>query len=68
MPFQKNGELGKRTPFNDNKTRLYRPSIYELLSEDGIVDSNLNFWYSPNPDDEKTDKEINSNWTRNKNK
>ena len=59
---RKNGELGKRSPFNDNKTRLYRPSLYERLGSD----TNLSFRYSMNPDDEETDEGIIAKWTKNK--
>ncbi|HFD3534744.1 TPA: DUF6037 family protein, partial [Enterococcus faecium] len=52
----------KRSPFNDNKTRLYRPSLYERLGSD----TNLSFRYSMNPDDEETDEGIIAKWTKNK--
>lgn len=58
------GTLGKRSPYNDNKTRLLRPSLYALLG----TDSNLSFRYSTNPNDSKTDEVIVSNWTRNQNR
>lgn len=61
-PLKGNGELGKRSPFNDNKTRLYRPSLYERLG----FDTNLSFRYSMNPDDEETDEGIIAKWTKNK--
>ena len=61
-PLKGNGELGKRSPFNDNKTRLYRPSLYERLGSD----TNLSFRYSMNPDDEETDEGIIAKWTKNK--
>ena len=60
-PLKGNGELGKRSPFNDNKTRLYRPSLYERLGSD----TNLSFRYSMNPDDEETDEGIIAKWTKN---
>lgn len=61
-PLKENGELGKRSPFNDNKTRLYRPSLYERLG----ADTNLSFRYSMNPEDEDTDEGIIAKWTKNK--
>ena len=57
------GELGQRSHYNDNKTRLYRPSLYARLS----ADTNLSFRYSMNPSDEKTDEVIIANWTKNQN-
>lgn len=60
-PIKRNGELGQRSPYNDNMTRLRRPSLYEKLK----ADSNLSFCYSLNPCAEKTDEEIIFNWTKN---
>lgn len=59
-PLTENGELGKRSPFNDNKTRLYRPSLYERLG----TDTNLSFRYSMDPDDYRTDETIIAKWTK----
>lgn len=42
---QKDGILEERTPFNDNKTKIIRPSLYERLGDD----NNLSFCYSINP-------------------
>ena len=61
-PGKENGKHGKRSPFNDNKTRLRRPELYELLG----VDKTLSFRYSMNPDDKKTDEEIVIKWRENK--
>jgi len=63
-PSREDGELGKRSDFNDNKTRLRRPDLYARLG----ADSNLSFRYSMNPDDEESDESIISKWTKNKNK
>lgn len=63
-PVKENGELGQRTPFNDNKTRLYRPGLYERLGGD----PNLSFRYSMNADDRETDEVIVSKWNENKDK
>ncbi len=60
-PKRSDGKSGQRSPFNDNKTRLYRPNLYELLGSD----KNLSFRYSLNPDDERTDEIIVANWTKN---
>lgn len=62
-PPRENGELGQRSPFNDNKTRLYRPSLYERIG----AETNLSFRYSIEPSEEKSNEEIIANWTKNKN-
>lgn len=61
-PVKENGERGQRSLFNDNKTRLYRPGLYERLGGD----PNLSFRYSMNPDDKETDEVIVAKWNDNK--
>ncbi|MFU0789115.1 MAG: Arp2/3 complex subunit [Virgibacillus proomii] len=48
-PLKANGELGERSPYNDNKTRIRRRILYEKLSGD----KHLSFCYSPDPNAEK---------------
>ncbi|WP_435308832.1 DUF6037 family protein [Sebaldella termitidis] len=60
-PKKNNGELGQRSDYNDNKTRLLRPSLYARLS----ADTNLSFRYSIDCNDEKSDEAIIANWTQN---
>lgn len=62
--LKKDNTLGQRSPFNDNKTRLYRPSLYERLGKD----NNLSFRYSRELDQEETDENIITKWTIRKNK
>lgn len=62
-PVKENGELGQRSPYNDNKTRIYRPHLYRLLGDD----QNLSFRYSMNPDDCETDENIIAKWNESKN-
>jgi|AKZA01.1.fsa_nt_gi hypothetical protein len=62
-PIGEDGKLGRRSSFNDNKTRILREPLYEKLNED----TNLSFKYSLNPNDEKSDEEIIFNWEKNKN-
>lgn len=59
---KKNGELIHRTPFNDNKTRLNRPSLYERIGDD----TNISFNYFKNPENYRTDEEIIKNMINNK--
>lgn len=59
-PIKIDGTLGKRSPFNDNKTRLLRKDLYQKLG----TDDTLSFCYSSNPLDEKSDEEIILNWTK----
>lgn len=47
-----------RTIFNDNKTRLLRPSLYDYFKNDNTI----SFCYSPNKSDEKTDITIIKNF------
>lgn len=48
------GEPMQRTEYNDNKTRLLRPYLYKMLGQD----SNISFYYSDKPEDERSDAEI----------
>ena len=57
------GTLRERSVYNDNKTRILRPELYEVLG----IDKNLSFCYYENPEDEKSDTEIILNWTKRKN-
>ncbi len=57
------GALGKKSPYNDNKTRIRSPSLYAILG----VDTNLSFRYSTEPSGAKSDEEIIANWTKNLN-
>ncbi|PET37928.1 hypothetical protein CN520_24485 [Bacillus cereus] len=60
-PKRKDNSLGERSPFNDNKTRILRPELYEKLKSE----KNFSFCYSKDPNDEKTNEEIINNWTNN---
>lgn len=51
---RRNGRNGKRTKFNDNKTRLLRPTLYSLLKDDQTV----SFFYSVDSHQEESDEEI----------
>lgn len=53
---------GKRSIFNDNKTRLLRPSLYEHFKDDPSV----SFCYSENECDENSDAEILKRFVENK--
>lgn len=53
-PRKKDGEIGRRSIFNDNKTRLYRPRLYEILGSD----PNISFRFSTNPEAERSDEDI----------
>ena len=60
-PQKENGTNGQRSPFNDNKTRLLRFTLYEKLKDDWT----LSFCYSEDPKKEKSDEEIIRNWSNN---
>lgn len=53
-PINKDKTPQKRSVFNDNKTRLFRPQLYEKLG----ADNTLSFCYSTDSNAEKTDNEI----------
>lgn len=53
-PKREDGTHGQRSSFNDNKTRLLRPNLYEKLK----ADQTLSFCYSDDPTLEKSDEEI----------
>lgn len=61
-PNRSDGTPGQRSPYNDNVTRIRRPSLYEKLYKD----ASLSFCYSEDCTMEKSDEEIISNWANNK--
>ena len=48
------GGLKKRSPFNSQKSEFLRPELYAKFKDD----SNLSFYYSVDPSEEKTDRQI----------
>lgn len=54
------GKLIERTPVNDNKARLLRPELYNIFYKD----RNISFYFSENPEDERTDEEIVYIWSK----
>jgi hypothetical protein len=48
----------RRSPYNDNKTRVLRRTLYNRLGSDDT----LSFCYSDDPAKSRTDEEIISNW------
>ena len=59
----KNENQMKRTIYNDNKTRLLRPSLYDHFKNDKTI----SFCYKPLPSDEKDDNIIILNFSKNQN-
>lgn len=59
--IKRNPDTEKRTPFNDNKSRLLRPSLYVKFKDDYTV----SFCYSSKKEKEKTDGEIINNFSNN---
>lgn len=55
-----NNKQQERSIYNDNKTRIRRPSLYEIYKDDGTI----SFCYSADPMKEKTDSEIRLNFAR----
>jgi len=56
---RRNPEGEKRTPFNDNKTRLLRATLYSEFSSD----QSISFCYSTDVNDQKSDAEIIANFS-----
>ena len=54
----------KRSAYNDRKTQILRPSLYEKLGKDDT----LSFCYSNDPEMNYPDEVILDNWLRNKEK
>lgn len=50
----RDGVPNKRSRVNSDKARLLRPNLYQYF----MTDQNLSFFFSINPEDEKTDVEI----------
>lgn len=50
----------KRTVYNDNKTRLLRPDVYEIFKNEKTI----SFVYSINPDEAKSIQEIRAQFAR----
>lgn len=61
-PNRSNRSLGQRSEFNDNKTRILRPILYQRLK----AETNLSFCFSKNQSEENSDETIIYNWTKNK--
>ncbi len=59
--LKRNPTLKKRSKFNDNKTKICRPELYELFKND----TSISFCYSIDKADEKTDEQIIKNFSRN---
>ncbi|KXS52629.1 MAG: hypothetical protein AWU57_2987 [Marinobacter sp. T13-3] len=57
---RRNSENRNRTPFNDNKTRLLRPSLYSQFCDDETV----SFCYSSESEQEESDEKILSKFSR----
>ena len=57
-----NGDRGRRSPYNDNKARILRKELYNKL----YTDDYLSFYFSKNPEDERTDEAIIYNWHKNR--
>ena len=54
----------RRTPYNDNKTRILRKSLYQKLGKDYTI----SFCYCDNPEKDFPDEVIIENWIKNKSK
>jgi len=58
--IRRNPDNGKRSMFNDNKSRLLRPKLYEKVKDDHTV----SFCYSSSDEREKNDAEIIKRFTK----
>lgn len=57
---KRNPDNEKRSPFNDNKTQLLRPTLYAKFKEERTI----SFCYSSDLKDEETDQEILLNFSQ----
>lgn len=60
-PDKNDGSMGKRSRANRNKAELLRPILFEQYKKD----ENISFYFSENPDKEKSDQEIMANFAKN---
>ncbi|MBV6681660.1 hypothetical protein KV563_26350 [Bacillus thuringiensis] len=56
-----NGEYGKRSPYNDNKARILRPTLYEKLK----TEIHVSFNFSTDPNKHEEDGTILFKWSQN---
>lgn len=61
-PNKPDGSLCRRSKFNDNKTKILRPTLYQRLKDE----TNLSFCFSKNQSERNSDETIIYNWTKNK--
>ena len=59
-PEKSSGGYGKRSPYNDNKARILRPTLYEELRNE-----NTCFRFSADPNKHEEDSTILYNWSQN---
>lgn len=59
---KEDGTPNERSIENSNKAEILRPDLYNIFSDD----MNLSFFFTDNPADEKTDREIIENFTKRK--
>lgn len=59
----KSGRFGERSPYNDNKARILRPTLYNELKND----IHLSFNFSADPEKCEDNDTILHNWAKNKN-
>lgn len=62
--IKSNCEYGKRSPYNDNKARILRPTLYEKLK----TEIHVSFNFSTDPNKNEEDGTILFNWSQNSSK
>lgn len=60
-PEKSSGGYGKRSPYNDNKARILRPTLYEELRNE----IHVSFRFSADPNKHEEDSTILYNWSQN---
>ncbi|MGE6313697.1 DUF6037 family protein [Bacillus cereus] len=58
---KKSGRFGERSPYNDNKARILRPTLYNELKND----IHLSFNFSADPEKSEDNDTILHNWAKN---
>ncbi len=60
-PEKSSGGYGERSPYNDNKARILRPTLYEELKNE----IHVSFRFSADPNKHEEDSTILYNWSQN---
>ncbi|GGG07027.1 hypothetical protein GCM10010912_59590 [Paenibacillus albidus] len=60
--YKSDGTLAQRSYYNDNKSRILRPFLYQKLKDE----KNISFCFSEQENEQNTDETILANWVKSK--